>query len=233
MLIGDAESRDAVAVPALRDLLAPPVCLACGAPGADLCGACRRGLPWLGDPRCRRCGLPGTCRRCPAAALAFEAAWAPVAYAGSVQALVGALKFRRARTAAEPMVAAMARAPRWLCGEAPVLVPVPTARARARSRGFDQAETLAAGLAGRGVGAVEACLERAGPATRQLGAGRRERLAPVRIEVRLRTGAVVPPACVLVDDVHTTGATLDACARTLRAGGAVRVVALTYARALP
>jgi len=233
VLIGDAEPRDAVPVASFRDLLAPPACLGCGAPGADLCGACRRGLPWLPDPRCRRCGLPGSCRRCPALGLAFEAAWAPVAYAGSVQALVGALKFRRARTAAEPMVAAMARAPHWLWGEVPVLVPAPTARARARSRGFDQAETLAAGLAGRGVGELRACLERAGSATRQLGAGRRERLAPGRIEVRLRTGAVVPRACVLVDDVHTTGATLDACARALRAGGAERVVALTYARALP
>lgn len=220
-------------MPALRDLLAPSICLGCGAPGADLCGACRRGLPWLSNPRCRRCGLPGGCRRCPAAALAFEAAWAPVAYAGAAQALVGALKFRRARAAAEPMVAAMARAPRWLWGEAPMLVPVPTARERARARGFDQAVTLAAGLAGRGVGEVRACLERTGPATRQFGAGRRQRLTAGRIDVRVRTGASVPRACVLVDDVHTTGATLDACARALRSGGAGRVVALTYARALP
>lgn len=219
-------------VPGLRDLLAPAACLACGAPGADLCGACRRGLPWLPDPRCRRCGQPGRCERCPARAQAFGAAWSPVAYAGPVQELVGALKVRRTRAAAEPMVAAMSRAPRWLCGEAPVLVPVPTAPARARSRGFDQSALLAAGLASRGVGVVSACLERAGPATRQRGAGRSERLAAGRIEVAVQAGATVPPACVLVDDVHTTGATLDACARALRAGGAERVVALTYARAL-
>jgi predicted amidophosphoribosyltransferase len=149
-----------------------------------------------------------------------------------VQALVGALKVRRARAAADPMVAAMARAPRWLCGGEPVLVPVPTARARVRSRGFDQASVLAAGLAARGVGEVRECLERAGPATRQRGAGRRERLATGRIDVRLRAGAAVPRACVLVDDVHTTGATLDACARALKARGAERVAALTYARAL-
>ncbi len=219
-------------MPSLRDLLAPPVCVGCSAPGADLCAACRRGLPWLREPRCRRCGLPGTCRRCPAAAQAFDAAWSPVAYAGPVPALVGALKLRRARVAAEPMVAAMARAPRWLCDAAAALVPVPTAGARARSRGFDQAMLLAAGLAGRGAGEVHACLERTGAATRQRGAGRRERLAAGRIAMEVRAGAAVPRTCVLVDDVHTTGATLDTCARALKRAGAERVAALTYARAL-
>ncbi|MDQ3630984.1 MAG: ComF family protein, partial [Actinomycetota bacterium] len=68
---------------------------------------------------------------------------------------------------------------------------------------------------------------------RQRGAGRRERLAAGRLDVRIRGGAAIPRACVLVDDVHTTGATLDACARALKAQGTERVVALTYARALP
>jgi len=258
-LFCDADRRDAHGVQILRELLAPPICLGCGAPGADLCAACRRGLPWLADPRCARCGLPGSCRRCPAAGLAFGAAWAPVAYAGPALALVAALKFRRVRVAAEPMVAAMARAPHWLGGEAPLLVPVPTARSRAKARGFDQAITLASGLAARGVGDLLACLERTGRAPRQVGADRRERLSAGRIEVRVRPGAAVStvraaegPAgvsaamrssasamgagartFVLVDDVHTTGATLDACARALKAAGAERVVALTYARALP
>lgn len=241
MLFCDAERRDAHEVQTLRELLAPPICLGCGAPGADLCGVCRRSLPWLPDPRCARCGLPGSCRRCPAAGLAFGAAWAPVAYAGPALALVAGLKFRRARVAAEPMVAAMARAPRRLCGEAPLLVPVPTARSRAKARGFDHASTLAAGLAGRGAGELLACLERTGLAPRQVGAGRRERLAAGRIEVRVRPEAASLASehgaggrtFVLVDDVHTTGATLDACARALKAAGAGRVVALTYARALP
>ncbi len=215
----------------LLDLLAPPSCLACGAPGTDLCPACRRALPWLTGPCCARCGLPG-CRRCPAAGAAFEASWAPLAYAGPVPAIVAGLKQRRARVATEPMAAALARAPLRLLGPDPVLVPVPTAAVRARSRGFDQAAALAEALAARGVGRVAACLERAGPATRQRGAGREERLAAGRIAVRVREGAAVPRACVLVDDVHTTGATLDACARALRAGGARRVVAIAYARAL-
>lgn len=221
-------------MPSLRDLLAPPSCLGCGRAGADLCAACRRALPWLGAPRCGRCGLPGRCARCPAAGQAFASAWAPVAYAGPVHGLVAALKFRRARAACEPMVAAMSRAPRAILGPdaLPALVPAPTAVARARARGFDQAALLAEGLAARGTGRVVTCLERAGPTTRQLGAGRRERLARGRLELRVRAGAEVPAWCVLVDDVHTTGATLDACARALRVGGAEHVTALTYARAL-
>ncbi len=228
---------------ALRDLVAPPSCLACDTPGADLCGACRRTLAWLGSEHCERCGLPGTCggaRRpaCPAAAMAFDGAWSPVAYVGPARALVAALKFRRRRIALEPMTAAMARAPAWILPLPPappaVLVPVPTAPARARARGFDQAVALARALERRGAGTVTDCLERRDPGARQLGAGRAERLAAGRLDVRVRPRAGgAPVACVLVDDVHTTGATLDACAATLKRAGARRVVALTYARALP
>lgn len=164
--------------------------------------------------------------------MAFTAAWAPVAYAGPAQALVAALKFRRLPVAAETMACAMAAAPAWLLGEAPVLVPVPTARTRVRARGFDQAQTLAAGVARCGLGPVQLCLERAGSASRQRGATRTERLAAGRIEITGRPGLAIGRNCVLVDDVHTTGATLDVCARVLLEAGAERVVALTYARAL-
>ncbi|MDQ3632238.1 MAG: hypothetical protein M3417_13400, partial [Actinomycetota bacterium] len=56
VLTGDAGPRDPAGVQAFCDLLAPPLCLGCGAPGADLCAGCRRALPWLPAVRCRRCG---------------------------------------------------------------------------------------------------------------------------------------------------------------------------------
>jgi predicted amidophosphoribosyltransferase len=101
---------------------------------------------------------------------------------------------------------------------------------RNRARGFEPAFLLAGAL-GRRLGLpVSACLVRGGGTERQLGAGRRERLSRARLAMTL---AGEPPAvALLVDDVQTTGATLDACARALRAGGTRRVDAVTYARTL-
>jgi predicted amidophosphoribosyltransferase len=220
--------------------LAPPVCLACRAPlapaGAQLCLDCRRALPWLPEPRCRRCGLPLPCAprdgRCPAAASAFGRAWAPLAHDGPARQLVAALKFRGALPVAGLMAAQIAATvPRELLDGA-VLVPVPLHPARRRTRGFDQAALIARALATRTGAPLHACLHRSGRPTRQLGADRAaRRLAAKRHRLTVR--GPVPAHALLVDDVHTTGATLDACAHALRAAGTRRVAALSYARTLP
>jgi predicted amidophosphoribosyltransferase len=216
-------------------LAAPPACLACGrtlaTAGERLCTPCVRGLPWLAHP-CPRCALPRhRGGRCPAARAAFASAWAPVAYDGVARRLVLALKFRQALAAAEVMAAQMAaNLPVRLRGLDAVLVPVPALPRRRRARGFDPAGLLAATLAGRLGHPLEDCLARADRTGRQVGAGRRERRAPDRLRLTLR--GQPPRVAVLVDDVHTTGATLDACARALAAGGTTVAAALTYARTL-
>lgn len=213
---------------ALLDLVVPPACLACGAPGHDLCGGCRRALPWLADPRCARCGLPAPCgARCPAARAAFSQAWAPLAHDGPARALVAALKFRAATRAAHVMAAPLAQH-RYPPGA--VLVPVPTHPARRRARGFDHAALLARAVSRRTGLEVAPCLRRGGPADRQLGRSRSARLAAGRVVVGAR--GPVPRSAVLIDDVHTTGATLDACAAALLAAGAGAVTAVTYTRRL-
>ena len=110
------------------------------------------------------------------------------------------------------------------------MVPVPAHRGRRRRRGFDAAALLAAALAGRTGLPLTPCLRRVDRGRRQVGAGRVLRRSAGRFEAVL----VAPPPRVvlLVDDVHTTGATLDACARALKAGGAEEVAAVTYARTL-
>jgi predicted amidophosphoribosyltransferase len=217
-------------------VLAPPSCHGCGGPvpaaREPLCPGCRVALPWLGGRRCERCGLPGRCAGgCPLAGGALECAWAPVAHDGPARALVHALKFRGALRVADLMAAQMAAgAPAGLLVAPVVLVPVPTHPARVRRRGFDHAERLAGALSARTGRPALAALVRGGRATRQLGAGRSERRAAGRLAFEAREPA--PGDAVLVDDVHTTGATLEACALALRRAGAHRVRAVTYARAL-
>jgi predicted amidophosphoribosyltransferase len=218
----------------LLSVVAPPSCPACGdgLPGTHdgLCGACARELPWLGTDTCPRCALPRPCTPCPGRARAWDRAWAPFVHDGPARALVAALKFRGLLVAADLLAAPLAVGARELVDGA-TLVPVPADPRRRRRRGFDHAALIAEALGRRTGRPVEACLSRP-PAPRQLGAARGARLASVaRTEPRVR--GAVPTRIVLVDDVHTTGATLHACARTLRVAGARTVHALTATRALP
>jgi ComF family protein len=218
----------------LLAIVAPPACVACREPvvRADepLCADCLRALPWLRGWRCGRCGMPRhRSGGCPAARAAFSRSWAPLAYEGPARALVQALKFRGALPVADVMAAQIAATlPDELRDRA--LVPVPPQPARRRARGFDPAGALAAALAERLDVPLAPALIRRDRTKRQTRAGRGARRRPGRIVVEAR--AEPPPSVVLVDDVHTTGATLDACARALRAAGAREVVAVTYARTL-
>jgi predicted amidophosphoribosyltransferase len=110
------------------------------------------------------------------------------------------------------------------------LVPVPLHPKRRRQRGYNQAERLAGALAARTGMRVADVLHRQGPAARQVGRGRNERLAGIQGAVAVKDRAVAPGEAVLVDDVATTGATLSACAAALLGAGSRSVRAVTYAR---
>jgi ComF family protein len=221
----------------LSEILAvfvPPSCVACRAslPRTELrlCGECTRGLPWLPERVCRRCGLPSHRRGCPAGRSAFARAWAPLAYDGVARDLVAALKFRAALPVAALMAAHIAANLPADLRTSRVLVPVPPQPARRRRRGFDPAGELCTALAPRLELPASECLVRRDHARRQVGATRAQRRRSGRLAIELR--APPPAAALLIDDVHTTGATLDACARALLAGGCEEVVAITYARTL-
>jgi predicted amidophosphoribosyltransferase len=195
-----------------------------------LCGGCRRTLPWLPAACCERCALPLPCGRCPARAAPFHAAWAAVAYEGPARGALHALKFAGARPLADVMAAQIAAVapPGLLAG---TVVAVPAHPGRRRARGYDPADLLARALARRTGLPLERVLRRGGGTTRQLGAPRHVRRAPGRLAIAAVSQS--PRDVLLVDDVHTTGATLAACAAALRRAGAQRVVAVTWARTLP
>ena len=197
--------------------IAPPLCAACGRhcrPEAVLCSRCARRLaraePLLGK------GPPG-----------LDRAWSSAPHEDVARQLVAALKFRRLL----PVAGLMAERIHWLAPGhllSGAVVPVPAAPARLRRRGFDPAGELAGALAERVGAPLRPCLARRGRG-RQVGRRRAERIGH---PPRIAAVAEAPRSVLLVDDVLTTGATLTACARALRAAGAARVVALTFARRL-
>lgn len=221
---------------ALLSALVPGRCLHCRGParsGDLLCHSCRAALRWMPVGGCPRCGLATRCRpgRCRAARAAFDRAWAPLAYEGPARSLAWAQKHRATARVARWLTAAMVvRGPAGWLDDVDLVVPVPADPLRRRHRGTDHAARLAVG-AGRRLGLpVFAALRRP--------AGRPRAPAQHRLGRRSRQQVVVPDlvrpvagTVLLVDDVHTTGATLDAAARALRGGGAERVLALTAFRA--
>lgn len=200
---------------AAASFLVPPLCAACGRgcrADATLCTRCSRRLgeaePLQGG------GPPG-----------LDRAWSSAAHQGVARDLVVALKFRRLLPVATTMAERIARLapPAVLSG---TVVPVPTAPLRALSRGFDPAAEIAGALTDLADLELSLCLARSG-AGRQVGRRRAKRLGqPPRLCLR----GSAPRSALLIDDVLTTGATLTACARALRSGGAIRVAAITFTR---
>lgn len=199
----------------LVEVVFPTLCPGCGRRADPVCPDCARTLR-APPPAAAPAGLDG---------------WiAPLAYDGVVRDLVARVKYRHARAAVPWLadVVADAVVGRYAPGSFEAVTWAPTTPDRRRRRGFDHAELLARGVAGRlELPAVATLLRRPGPPQTGLPSAAR-RAGPA-----FRTPAPVPGRLLLIDDVTTTGATLAAAARTLRAGGADRIVAATAARTPP
>jgi predicted amidophosphoribosyltransferase len=218
---------------ALLSLIVPRTCAGCAAPGEIWCQSCVAELEPVGEPRCTRCGAPTrwevtACRECQANTPAFATAWAAVAHRGAGAALV-----RRWKDGGLDLsvVAASVVEERRVPPDADCLCAVPPSPARARRRGVDGPTAMARELAARWeLPLARGLLVRRRDAPPQRGLDQRAR----RVNLRgvFEVAAVVPPRVALIDDVYTTGATADACARALLAGGAERVEVVAFARAL-
>ncbi|WP_010543342.1 ComF family protein [Sphingomonas elodea] len=228
----------------LLDLALPPRCPGCGdIVEADhrFCAICWDSLHFVGPPWCAGCHLPfeydrgegARCGSCIADPPPHDGVRAAVAYGDVARRLALKLKYGGRLAAAETMARAMVR---LVPEEGDLLVPVPLHRWRLWSRGFNQALLIARGVS-RGTGMpVEVDLLRRVKGTPKLqGLGRRSRAKAVAGAFALAPGAearLEGRVVVLVDDVHTSGATGDACARLLKRGGAAKVILLCWARVL-
>jgi ComF family protein len=208
-------------------------CFLCrGAAATLLCAACDAELPRLAGPLCPRCALDSPagelCGRCLAQTPHYDATSAALAYEFPADALVHSLKFR-GELALAPYLAGML-ALVVSRHEIDCVVPVPLSAARLRERGYNQAVEIARQVAGRPV-ELDLCVrERDTPAQMDLPYAERRR--NVRGAFRC-TRALLGTSVAVVDDVMTTGATLDEIAHVLKKAGAARVVNWVVARTFP
>lgn len=220
---------------AALDLVFPPRCVGCGGGGAFLCEACIASLPRADGPRCSRCWRPtralDPCARCQAEPPAFDGLRAAFVHEGAAREVVHALKYRGTTALASPMGSLLADAVRRHGLAVDVVVPVPLSGLRRRTRGFNQAESLA-----RALGRELQLPVRPRAALRRRHTPPQARSADAEERRRNVAGAFVSGrqniaggSVLLVDDVTTTGATLGACAAALKEGGAGSVWALAFA----
>lgn len=228
----------------LLDFVFPKRCVVCGAAGDWLCEPCSGGLHPLPAARCARCGAPlggpgalaaarragagrsrpSSCRECRGRGFAFVGADAAFVYDDAARALVTACKFRALRSLVDELVvrarpAFVAACARTGTADDLVVTAVPGHREHSLERGFNQAELLARGLAREARVTYAPLLRRARHGARQSGLDRAARAANVRDAFALREDVNGVrrklKRVVIVDDVYTTGETLNQCAEAL------------------
>ena len=214
-------------------LLFGGTCYLCrGAAAGTLCAACDADLPRLAGPRCPRCALDSprgeVCGRCLSEAPHYDATVAALAYEFPADALVHALKFRGELALAGCLGREVCR--RVSLVEVDHVIPVPLSAARLRDRGYNHAAEIARHL-GRKKLELSLC-ERGRDTPPQMDLPFAERRRNVRGAFRC-TRALAGASVAVVDDVMTTGATLNEIARTLKDSGAGRVVNWVVARTFP
>ena len=221
-----------------------PACAACGEPlehptRGPVCFVCWHSILPLTPPLCDSCGDPlpswrvisvplARCPRCRRTRPAVDRGRAIGSYEGALRAIVHALKYEGRRSLARPLADLMRERGADVLSGSDCLVPVPLHPARRRTRGFNQALDLARHL-GRPVRKALRRI-RATPTQTGLPAAQRHRNVRDAFALAPRTPSLSGATVVLVDDVSTTGATLEACARVLKAAGAREVRALLAAR---
>src|SRR3954454_2009825 len=226
------------------DTALPTLCVSCREPvdGEGVCAACWARLSFIERPYCPRLGIlfvydPGPemlSMEAIASPPAYTRARAAVRYDDVARTLIHSLKYQDRTDLAPAMGRWMARAGQELLAEADVLVPVPLHWRRGWSRRYKQIGALARVISRKsGVKLAAEALRRIRPTQQQIGLSRPQRAANVQGAFKVapdRMADIQGRRVVLIDDVLTSGATTDACARTLLRAKAAQVDVLVFAR---
>jgi ComF family protein len=243
-LLGHLQSAFSHSSDAVLSVVLSPACAACDSPllhpiRGPVCDRCWESIRPLTAPLCDRCGdplptwrlvsLPLACYpRCRRMPRPLDRARAIGEYEGALRSIVHALKYEGRRSLARPLGRLMRLRGAEMIAGAACVIPVPLHPSRRRHRGFNQAADLARQMQIPVVAALRRV--RATPTQMGLPAARRHRNVRDAFAPTGAAKALAGASVVLIDDVSTTGATLDACARTLKLSGIAEVRALTAAR---
>ena len=230
----------------MLDLLYPRNCVHCGAPSPDpmkyLCWDCLSDTPKVEPPFCAVCGDPVagdiqhdyTCFACARETPSFDQARSAVRYEGAVGDALRALKYGNALWVVQDMAELLFACVQAEYADSPfnLVTAVPLHAARRRERGFNQSALLGGAVARRlGIRFREGLIRRVRPTDTQTGLTASQRTANVCGAFRVGLFArLAGRKILLVDDVMTTGATVNACAKALKKGGAASVHVVTVAR---
>lgn len=216
----------------LVSTIAPDLCIGCGYAGIWLCGECQPTR--LYPEMCHVCRKPSTgsltCKDCKGKSY-VSALYVVSALEGLPKELIWAAKYVPSRSAAQTMGLQSSRVLPYLDFSQTVLAHIPTAPSRVRERAFDQALEMARAIEKQTGLSVTLLLRRLNN-HHQVGSSRKERFEHMKDAfLCIKPKQVSKKTIVLVDDVYTTGATMESAARVLKKAGAKRVIGLVFARA--
>ncbi len=245
---GDARQSATSLLRTISNLIWPPVCANCGKridEANHLCGTCWHSMHWVDRPYCPISGLPyaydvGEEIISPSVIVdppVYDKVRTVALYDDTARALVHKLKYHDRTDLARSMGQWMVRAGQEFFNDDPdqlVVVPVPLHPQRLISRRYNQSALLAKEIAEQqNVSYLHDCLKRRRATRQQVGLSDSERAANVRGAFRVPAplkGEIAGKTIILIDDVMTTGATMQACARVLRRAGAAQIFVIVFAR---